>query len=329
MKVIILAADGCLASAVVGLRDIFWLAEQAMGASALYTSLNVMTLSINGEAVTDGHGRLVAVDGAYADAGKCDAIIVPGFIPDGKHGPPPAVLLQKTAGWLRDQHAHGALICGSCSGVFLIGEAGLLDGRRSTTTWWLNDELNKRYPRSDIAWGATLIEDRRVLTAGGPLSWINLALAIVGKLCGPEAARRAADVAVVDTAPPTQSVYAPVGHLTGLDPFLAQAAHIVRASAQTRLTARDLAAKMSTSERTLHRKIHQLCGQSPKAFIDRIRFDAARTALETRAISLKQVAARVGFTDETSFRRSFQRHAGMAPGAYRAWAKARSADLRS
>ena len=92
--------------------------------------------------------------------------------------------LAKTARWLRNEHAQGALVCGSCSGVSLLGEAGLLKERRCTTTWWLHDEMKRRYPKADAAWGAAILEDRPVISAGGPLSWIDLSLHVMRVLCG-------------------------------------------------------------------------------------------------------------------------------------------------
>jgi transcriptional regulator GlxA family with amidase domain len=64
----------------------------------------------------------------------------------------------------------------------------------------------------------------------------------------------AADFAVVDTAPSTQAVYIPAGHLAASNPFLVDAEHFVRQPSETPLTARDLARRLATSERTLHRR---------------------------------------------------------------------------
>ncbi len=126
-----------------------------------------------------GTAARLDVDMPLREVSACKALIVPGFVPDGSRRPPDLRDLAETAAWVRHRHARGALACGSCSGVFLLGEAGLLDGRRCTTTWWLHDEMKHRYPRADAAWGAALVEDRRVVTAGGPLSWIDLALHVV------------------------------------------------------------------------------------------------------------------------------------------------------
>jgi transcriptional regulator GlxA family with amidase domain len=324
MKIVIVASEGCLASAIVGLVDILWLAQRAIsdGGKAV-ASFKVVTASVDGAPVTDGRGRRLEVDKAFGSIRSCDAIIVPGFVPDGTRRPPSMSALAPAAAWIRHHHTRGALACGSCSGVFLLGEAGLLDGRRCTTTWWLHDEMKHRFPRAQATFGAALIEDRRVVSAGGPLSWIDLALHTIRMLCGADAARVAADYAVVDTAPSTQAVYVPAGHLARSDAFLMDAERIVRHAGEASLSARDLAHRLSTSERTLHRRLKLASGESPKTFIDRVRFETAKTALEDSTRSVKQVAAAAGYTDETSFRRAFRRLSGMTPGAYRTWARAR------
>ena len=208
--------------------------------------------------------------------------------------------------------------------MFLLGEAGLLDGRRCTTTWWRHDELKSRYPRADAAWGASLIEDGRIVTAGGPLSWIDLSLHVIRKLCGAAAAKTAADFTVVDTVPTTQTVYVPQGHLAASNPFLLEAERIVRDAGDTPLSAQHLAQALGASERTLHRRLKEASGETPKGFIDRVRFETTRMLLETTAQSIKQLAASSGYSDETSFRRAFHRYSGMTPGAYRSWARART-----
>ena len=162
-----------------------------------------------------------------------------------------------------------------------------------------------------------------MVTAGGPLSWIDLSLHVIRALCGADAAKTAADFAVVDTVPSTQSIYVPAGHLAASNPFLLEAEHVVRQAGEEPLTARGLARALGTSERTLHRRLEQASGETPKRFIDRVRFETARTLLESSATSVKQLAATSGYADETSFRRAFQRYSGMTPGAYRTWVRAR------
>jgi transcriptional regulator GlxA family with amidase domain len=187
--------------------------------------------------------------------------------------------------------------------------------------------MKRRYPRAEAAWGSALVEDRRVVSAGGPLSWIDLAVHLVRTLCGADAARRVADFTVVDTTPATQAIYIPTGHLAASNPFLVEAERIVRQAVAEPLTARVLAQRLATSERTLHRRLKKALGESPKGFIDRIRCETAGLQLETSDKSVKQIVAGAGYADEASFRRAFKRFSGMTPGAYRLWARTRKGDL--
>ena len=169
-KIVIIASPGCLASGYTGLADMFSLAGRAISAARKEPSpFDIMTASPDGRPVTDGSGRLLTADAALADIKSCDAVLIPGFVPDASNTPPQLGKLGSIASWIRQQYVHGALACGSCSGVFMLGEAGLLNGRKCTTTWWLYDELKRRYPRANAIWGNALTEDNRIVTAGGPL----------------------------------------------------------------------------------------------------------------------------------------------------------------
>jgi transcriptional regulator GlxA family with amidase domain len=326
MNIVVVGSEGCLASSFVGLVDMLWLARRAIaGAAGDEPPFDVTTASLDGGPIMDGNGRRLEIDTALERVAACAAVLVPSFMPDRKGRPPSLAALGPIGAWIRRQHAYGAIAGGTCSGVFLLGEAGLLDARRCTTTWWLYDEMKRRYPRAEAVLGSALIEDRRVVSAGGPLSWIDLVVHVVRALCGPEAARRVADFAVVDAVPSTQAIYVPTGHLAASNPFLVDAERVVREAAAEPLTARDLARRLATSERTLHRRLKKASGESPKTFIDRIRCETASLQLETSDKSVKQVVAGAGYSDDASFRRAFKRFSGMTPGAYRLWARTRRA----
>ncbi len=325
VKIVIVGINGCLGSAFVGLADALALARQAISrATGEDAPFNMVTASLDGNAITDGFGRRFEVTTSFDEISTCDAVMTPGFQLDETGQAPSMSQLSGLAAWIRRQHSRGALACGAGAGVFLLGEAGLLDGRRCTTSWRSLDELKHRFPRADIARGATLVEDRRVVTTGAPLGWIDLALHCIRALCGEAAARVAAEFTVLDTATSELAIYQPNGYLSSLDPFLVEAERIVRRTSDNPLSTLDLARALSTSERTLHRRLKQACGELPKAFIDRVRVDAARTLLETSGQSIKELAGGAGFIDELSFRRAFRRYVGMTPGAYRVLARARN-----
>lgn len=331
MRVVILGFEGCLPSGMTGLVDMFWLAAQAAERITPATRLDgerwqpcdVLTASPDGRPLRDGHGRLLPVDVAATEVAACEAILIPGLVPGCDGLPPRTPALRETGRWLHAQHAAGALVAASCAGVLLLGEAGLLDDRRCTTTWWLQDELRQRCPLARISPGSALLADDRVVTAGGPLSWIDLALHVIATLSGPDAARLAADFAVIGNTPLLQASYAPRGFVSARDPFLLEAERIVR-QGDPGLGASGLAARLATCERTLHRRLKTLISESPRSFIARIRLETARALLDSDAGSIKRVAAQAGYRDESSFRRAFARMAGMTPSAYRRWARERA-----
>jgi AraC-like DNA-binding protein len=126
----------------------------------------------------------------------------------------------------------------------------------------------------------------------------------------------AGDIAVVDTTPSSQAAYLPAGHLAEADPFLLEAERAVRHARGRRVGAQDLARQLSMSERTLHRRLQALTGESPKQFIDRVRFEMARTLLESGAAESSRRPRRPA-SGRIGFRRSFKRFSGTTPGRYR------------
>lgn len=326
-EIVVLGLPGCLPSGLIGLIDLFNLVERAteMAGATQGPAVRVRLAGLTARAFIDGHGRRHVPDLAFADAGGADAILVPGFLSDlptlerlgAKH---PALFA-----WLRRRHAAGSWVLGSCAGSWVLGQAGLLRGRRCTTTWWLHEALAQRFPDGDWAYGAPLTEDQRIVTAGGPMSWVDIALATVRVLCGAEVARALADFAVLDAVPLVQSSLAPVGAWAQGDDFVQRAAQWVRQARAAPLSTTQLAHKLGVSTRTLHRRLHASTGDGPLAFSQRVRLEAARTLLESSTRPVKAVAHETGWQDEGSFRRAFRKLTGHSPTGYRAWARARRA----
>jgi transcriptional regulator GlxA family with amidase domain len=317
MEIVVLGFTGCLGAGFVGSVDMLKLSMDMISKDGKRQAFQVLTATFDGKPFDDSGGRRLNADKSIAAIAGSSAIIVPGYLCESNADFLATSEIAALSAWLRHQHACGALICASCSGVFLLGEAGLLDGRRCTTTWWRHDELRSRYPRSDAIWGAPLIEEHRIVTSGGPLSWIDLCLHVIRSLYGAEAAKIAADFAVVDTVPSAGSAYIPLSHLAVANSFVLEAEHAVRRAGEDPVTAQDLARALGASNRTLSRRLKEATGETPKQFIDRVRFETARMLLETTSCSVKQLAADSGYSGAASFRRAFYRYSGMTPAAYR------------
>ena len=320
--IVIFCVDHALPSGITGMVDVLSLSSLSFVREAegetrkIAWSPEVVLTSQDGNPIVDGHGRSITVDTNLDSIEKCDAVLIPGFIPDAQGHPPVNITNPKTRDWLLQRFNQGVLLCGSCSGVFVLGEAGLLDYRRCTTTWWLHDELRQRFPKANAMWASELIDAGGIVSAGGPMSWVNIALYIIKKLAGPETANVVADFSVVDAVPRSQSLYVPAGYHTTKDPFIAKAEHNIRKAHYKSVSTVDLASLMAISERTLNRKIKDLTGETPKAFIDSIRINQACTLLTTSNKTIKDIAYSLGYSDESVFRRLFKKKMKVSPSTY-------------
>lgn len=333
MRIAIVAVDGSLLSAIAGLSDMFWITNQALrsppqgAAKGLINQAGLefetTIVSADGKVMRDPQGRQIPVDGSFHDLPDCDVALVTGMAlgPDGL--PPLSDSIRQAADWLKSSHEKGVLIGAACAGGFVLGESGLLNGRRCTTTWWLHHAFKQRFPRALPVWGTAVEEQDGIITTGGPLSWVDLALHVIRRQAGAEVARLAADISVADSLPLPQLVYAPRGFVNAADPLLLKAEQTIR-HINPELTAGGLAKALNMSERTLHRRLKELTNESPKTFITRVRIETACVLLETPGSSVKQVALKCGYSEETAFRRAFIQSTGMTPADYKRWSNGRN-----
>ncbi|WP_205859272.1 GlxA family transcriptional regulator [Pleionea sediminis] len=330
-SLVILAIKGALPSALMGLHDMLALAdlsEHHSPDSPEYSLSNhlpwkpkVLTASMNGEPMEYGAGHRFVPDCSIFDIERCDGVLIPGFCPLNTGLPPESITNKDCRDWLRRQYQRGAHLGASCSGSFVLGEAGLLNGIRCTTTWWLHYELLKRFPRVNGVWGSAMLQDQRIFTAGGPLSWVDICLGMIERMAGKSAAKRVADFAVVDSAPKSQERYIPQGYLSAADPLLVDAENLIRDNVNVPLTTVQLGEKLGLSERTLHRRLKSLTGESPKVFMSRVKMDMAKTLLSTSQQPIKSIAFDLGFNDDSVFRKAFKKFIGMSPNGYRKWSQ--------
>ncbi len=328
---VIMAFNQVLPSGLMGIADMLALANLSQQHSPGKNELDranvepqpwrprVLIASPDGQDIVDGQGRAFKPDCALADIDLCHGVLIPGFVPCTNGLPPNQVTDKACQDWLKHQYDHGALMGGSCSGAFVLGEAGLLNKRRCTTTWWLHYEFTQRFPQASAAWGSALLQDGNIITSGGPLSWVDISLRMIRLLAGDEAANRAADFAVVDSLPSSQDKYIPQGHVMSVDPFIIEAEHKIRQNLSQALSTVELASALAMSERTLHRRLKQLTGEAPKSFMDRVRMDMAKTLLHTSNQQINSIALEFGYSDEAVFRRLFRKQVGMSPSEYRRW----------
>jgi transcriptional regulator GlxA family with amidase domain len=262
--------------------------------------------SMDGEPVSCGPGAFV-VPTVRLSRQRPDLVVVPGTGAETEKAVL-AMLSDQSASdlcrWLK-RHSKQT-IAASCTGVFVLAKAGLLDGISATTTWWLSASLAALFPRVHVDRDAMVVEEKGRCTAGASLAQLDLMLHLITRQAGPSLAGLVARYLVVDERP-SQARYVVPSHLARASVEVTAAERWIRRHLSEPFGIPKLAQSIGTSPRTLARRIVGATGSGPLAFVRRIRVDAARHLLTTTQLPIEEVAARVGYEDPASLRRAFAR----------------------
>ena len=218
--------------------------------------------------------------------------------------------------WLRRAHASGARVASACTGAFLLAEAGLLDGRNCTTSWWLQGLLAHRAPLARIQADAMVVGDGPVWTAGPSSAHLDLMLTLLAETASPDLAQAVGRRLLADRRV-SQGAYIDPAHM-GVSPVLARLEAAVCSRLSRRLTLDELAAAAGCSPRTLTRRIQAETGLSPMRFVQKVKLGAALRLIRAGDLPLARVAEQVGLADAAALHRLVVRHTRRAPGAFRA-----------
>lgn len=207
-----------------------------------------------------------------------------------------------------------------CTGAFVLGALGWLDGRSCTTHWLGVEALKARFPAARVEPDALYTEDGRVLTSAGASAGIDLGLHLVSRDGGPRLAVTVARLLVVFAhRPGGQSQFGSAVRVRhDLDGRLRDLVdHVLeRPGDDHRVDV--LAARVGMSPRNFARVFRAELGETPAAFVARVRVEAAQRSLQLGDEPVERIAEGLGFGTATTFRRTFARVVGVSPAAWRA-----------
>ncbi|MEV1329569.1 helix-turn-helix domain-containing protein [Micromonospora costi] len=220
---------------------------------------------------------------------------------------------------LRRADARGAHLLSVCSGAFLLGAAGLLDGRECTTHWRYVDELQRLHPLARVRCNNLYVADGRLLTSAGTAAGIDACLHLVREEHGSATATRLARRMVV---PPhrdggqSQYIEAPIPKVPEA-PTLEPVLEWLMGHLDRTVTVDELAARAGMAPRTFARRFRAETGTTPHDWMTNQRVLLARRLLEETGLSVEAVADRAGFGDAATLRHHFTRRVGATPHSYR------------
>jgi transcriptional regulator GlxA family with amidase domain len=225
--------------------------------------------------------------------------------------------------FLRQALQRSRRVASTCTGAFVLAEAGLLDGRRATTHWHRARDLRTRFPKVKVEEDRIFIVDGPVWTSAGMTAGIDLALAMIEKDLGADVARTVArQLVVYHRRAGGQSQFSALLELEPKSDRIQSALAYAKRNLDKPLTVRQLAEAAHLSPRQFSRAFHAETGQSPAKAVENLRVEAARLMMEQSRHSIDVIARQTGFADRDRMRRSFLRAFGQPPQVIRRNARA-------
>lgn len=224
----------------------------------------------------------------------------------------------ETVEFLKSAAQLGVPLVGLCTGVFLLYEAGLLEGYRCCVHWFHRDDFVERFDGACPVSDQIFVVDRDRLTCSGGHSAAHLAAWLVEKHIGRLAATKSLSIMIIDEAMAGERPQPGFrGDLLAHDSVVRKALMRISQNMENPVTVTELANSLRVSRRQLERRFQADLKLSPAKAKLRLQLDAARGMLETSKRTVTQIAHTTGFCDASHLIKTFKGELGMTPSAYR------------
>jgi len=296
---------------MAGPLEVFSVANRYLKPEAHY---HLTTLGPERGPLRASNGVLVHTDRHIDEADeRYDLLLVPGG-PGAYNEKHPPLLA-----WLQDAVTRAGQYGSICTGAFVLGHAGLLDGYRVTTHWNYTERLIKGFPKANVATDQIFVEDRNLITSGGVTAGIDMALAVVARDHGKKIAQDVAKVLlVVMKRQGGQAQFSPLmAAVAPQETPITRVQNHVLEHLEEAFTVERMAGLANMSARHFARVFAREVNMTPMEFLQSARIDCARNLLETSDLPLKTVAYKSGFGSVRHMRFLFGEKLGLTPTQYR------------
>lgn len=309
-NVLVVLYDGVQSLDVTGPVEVFAAAARFPGRAPY----EIRTVSLGGDPVRTSSGLTLVPDGELEAArpGRGTTLLVPG-------GRYTADFEPRLTDWLRAYGGGAQRLVSVCTGGLLLAEAGLLDGRRATTHWYVCERMARDYPDVVVEPEPIFVRDGPVATSAGVTAGIDLALALVEEEHGREVALTIARHLVVFLRRPGNQAQfsAQLAAQTARREPLRDVQQWITEHPGGDLGVEALAARARLSPRHFARAFRAETGVTPGRYVERVRVEHARRLLEETREGIAQISRACGYGTPEALRRAFLRTLGQPPAEYR------------
>lgn len=313
-RIAILAYNDCIPTELFGIADTLRIAGDI--ARDANVQLDVRIVALGGKEISVSGGTKMKFS---RPTGKFNFLIVPGMETRRRSDwPGKLAKLHLETAYIRNAYEAGTHIASVCIGAFILGAAGLLHGRRATTSWMFARDLAECFPTATVDADAMIVEDNNVTTSAAVSSVFDLALHLVKQFYGVAAAQATARIALLNVTRTSQAPYVDVTLLSTSTPSFSSSlnewfAH--RLSVPYDLAS--VADAFHMSPRTLMRRVKEETGLSPLTLLQQARVEEAKRLLLRTNWGILRITESVGYQDQVSFGRLFRRVVGVSLANYR------------
>ncbi len=223
--------------------------------------------------------------------------------------------------WLKKMHVNGATLCSTCTGILLLAETGLLEGKEATIHWAFANTFKRNFPEVHLRTEEVLItagENQEFVMTGGVMSWHDLALYLIARYAGPTTAQSMAKLLMLQWHSDGQAPYISFSpNINHDDALIAKLQKWLKKNYMITNPVDKMISQTNLTRRSFGRRFKKATSLPPLTYVQNMRIAEARKKLERTKIPVEGIAYLVGYENVGFFTRIFKRATRLTPASYR------------
>ncbi|MEI6949000.1 helix-turn-helix domain-containing protein [Paraflavisolibacter sp. H34] len=220
--------------------------------------------------------------------------------------------------WIVRQYRGGAEVASLCLGAFLLAATGLLRGRKCATHWLAAPAFRQLFPDVELVAEKIITDEGGLYSSGGAFSYLNLILHLIGKYAGRDIAVLTAKVFAIEMERENQLSFTIFrGQKDHEDEPIRKAQEFIERNYSEKISVEQLTSMLALSRRNFERRFKKATANTVTEYIQRVKIEATKKALETSRRSVSELMFDVGYNDTKAFRTVFKKVTGLSPVEYR------------
>lgn len=311
----ILVPHKAILGSLEGTRQLFCQVNEFAKSRGAEPIFKVQLVGIQKETALTGGLFTANTDVTIDDVTNTDLIVIPAV--DGDLAE--AIEINRAfLPWIKEQYDKGSEVASLCLGAFLLASTGILKGKKCATHWLAENAFRQMFPDVELVTEKIITDEHRIYSSGGAFSYLNLILYLIEKYAGREMAVLAAKVFAIEIERQNQLSFTIFqGQKNHDDEQIRQAQDFIEKNYSEKITVDDLASMVALSRRNFERRFKKATANTVAEYIQRVKIEAAKMALEGTRENVNDAMYKVGYNDSKSFRTIFRKITGLSPMEYR------------